>query len=184
MNTRQQPVILVEAIVCVCGGGRARSLVWHGTVSVYITACSGSSPWKPLTTCLRSSTFTNYTLSQSSHIYLPSLTPHTFPLSPLTPSLSPLTPSLSHPSHLPSHPSHLPSLTPHTFPLTPHTFPLSPLTPSLSPLTGVPIVHLITYPFPRVWHTARDNADAIDKTFVSNFRKILAVFLHEYFHLR
>ena len=137
-----------------------------GTVSVYITACSGSSPWKPLTTCLRSSTFTNYTLSQSSHIYLPSLTPHTFPLSLLTPPLS--------------HSSHLPSLTPHTFPLTPHTFPLSPLT----SLTGVPIVHLITYPFPRVWHTARDNADAIDKTFVSNFRKILAVFLHEYFHLR
>ena len=143
--------------------------VWEGepgllcgirTVSVYITACSGSSPWKPLTTCLRSSTFTNYTLSQSSHIYLPSLTPHTFPLSPLTPSLSLLTPSLSHSSHLPSHSSHL------------------------SPLTGVPIVHLITYPFPRVWHTARDNADAIDKTFVSNFRKILAVFLHEYFHLR
>ena len=49
---------------------------------------------------------------------------------------------------------------------------------------GVPIVHLITYPFPHVWHTVNDNANAIDKTFVSNFRKILAVFLHEYFHLR
>ena len=152
-----------------------------GTVSVYITACSGSSPWKPLYL---------FTL-----LYLPL---HTLTI------LTHL-PSLSHSSHLPSHPSHLPSLTPHTFPLTPHTFPLtphiylpshsshlpslltpslSPLTPSLSPLTGVPIVHLITYPFPRVWHTANDNADAIDKTFVSNFRKILAVFLHEYFHLR
>ena len=145
---RQQPVILVEAIVCGVWEGEPGLLCGIGTVSVYITACSGSSPWKPLTTCLRSSTF-NYTLSQSSHIYLPSLTPHTFPL------------------------------TPHT-----SAFPLSLLTPSLSPLTGVPIVHLITYPFPRVWHTANDNADAIDKTFVSNFRKILAVFLHEYFHLR
>lgn len=94
----------------------------------------------------------------------PSLTPHTFPLSPLTPSLSLLTPSLS--------------------PLTPSLSSLTPSLSPLSPLTGVPIVHLITYPFPRVWHTARDNADAIDKTFVSNFRKILAVFLHEYFHLR
>lgn len=48
---------------------------------------------------------------------------------------------------------------------------------------GVPIVHLITYPFPRVWHKAGDNADAIDWKFVSNFRRIMMVFLHEYFHL-
>ena len=145
-----------------------------GTVSVYITACSGSSPWKPLYL---------FTL-----LYLPlhSHNPHTstFPLSLLTPSLSPLTPSLSHSSHLPSHSSHLPSHPSHLPSLSLLTPSLSPLTPSLSPLTGVPIVHLITYPFPRVWHTANDNADAIDKTFVSNFRKILAVFLHEYFHLR
>ncbi len=49
---------------------------------------------------------------------------------------------------------------------------------------GVPIVHLITYPFPSVWHKVGDNANAIDWTFVSNFRKIVIVFLHEYFHLR
>lgn len=49
---------------------------------------------------------------------------------------------------------------------------------------GVPILHLITYPFPAVWHTHRDDASAIDWVFVSNFRKILFVFLHEYFHLK
>jgi glutaminyl-peptide cyclotransferase len=49
---------------------------------------------------------------------------------------------------------------------------------------GVPVVHLITYPFPNVWHKLSDNAKAIDWTFVSNFRKIMTVFLHEYFHLQ
>lgn len=48
---------------------------------------------------------------------------------------------------------------------------------------GVAIVHLIAYPFPSVWHKTSDNAQAIDWTFVSNFRKIMLVFLHEYFHL-
>ena len=51
-------------------------------------------------------------------------------------------------------------------------------------LSGVPVVHLITYPFPEVWHKTTDNAQAIDWTFVSNFRKILTVFIHEYFHLQ
>ena len=51
-------------------------------------------------------------------------------------------------------------------------------------IIGVPIVHLITYPFPNVWHRPSDNAGAINWTFVSNFRKILTVFLHEYFHLQ
>ena len=50
--------------------------------------------------------------------------------------------------------------------------------------TGVPVVHLISYPFPRVWHQTTDNANAIDWVFVSNFRKIMLVFLHEYFHLQ
>ena len=71
--------------------------------------------------------------------------------------------------------THLPLPSPYTYTPTPPPFPTHP---------GVPIVHLITYPFPHVWHTVNDNANAIDKTFVSNFRKILAVFLHEYFHLR
>ena len=130
---RQQLVILVEAIV-VCGGGHL--LCGIGTVPVYISACSGSTPWKPLTVwCLPL-------------LHLHWLHTHTHT------STSPL------PIHL------------HTYP---PPFPTHP---------GVPIVHLITYPFPHVWHTVNDNANAIDKTFVSNFRKILAVFLHEYFHLR
>ena len=78
-------------------------------------------------------------------------------------------------THTPTSPP-LPTHTPTSPPLPPHTH--------THTCTGVPIVHLITYPFPHVWHTVDDNAGAIDKTFVSNFRKILAVFLHEYFHLR
>lgn len=48
---------------------------------------------------------------------------------------------------------------------------------------GVPIVHLITHPFPHAWHTLEDNGDIIDRDMVENFRKILTVFLHEYFGL-
>ena len=59
-----------------------------------------------------------------------------------------------------------------------------PVMPTYLLCAGVPIVHLIAYPFPSVWHKASDNAQAIDWTFVSNFRKIMLVFLHEYFHLR
>ena len=51
------------------------------------------------------------------------------------------------------------------------------------PSTGVPIVHLITHPFPHAWHTLEDNGDIIDRDMVENFRKILTVFLHEYFGL-
>ena len=74
--------------------------------------------------------------------------------------------------------------TPTSLPTHTHTYTLTPPSPPFPTHPGVPIVHLITYPFPHVWHTVNDNANAIDKTFVSNFRKILAVFLHEYFHLR
>jgi len=77
-----------------------------------------------------------------------------------------------------------PSPATHTHTLTHLPLPPLPTHTHTHTCTGVPIVHLITYPFPHVWHTVDDNAGAIDKTFVSNFRKILAVFLHEYFHLR
>ena len=43
-------------------------------------------------------------------------------------------------------------------------------------------MHLITSPFPRVWHTLDDDLSAIDMNMVSNFKKIMMVFLHEYFH--
>ncbi|XP_065883220.1 glutaminyl-peptide cyclotransferase-like isoform X2 [Dysidea avara] len=49
---------------------------------------------------------------------------------------------------------------------------------------GVPILHLIAYPFPSVWHKASDNLSALDKPTISNLRKIFIVFLHEYFYLK
>ncbi len=50
--------------------------------------------------------------------------------------------------------------------------------------TEVPIIHIIPAPFPRVWHKVSDNMSAIDKNTVQNFKKILMVFLYEYFYLQ
>ena len=43
--------------------------------------------------------------------------------------------------------------------------------------SGVPIVHLITSPFPSVWHTARDNLQALDFNRIDNLARVLRVFL-------
>jgi glutaminyl-peptide cyclotransferase len=48
----------------------------------------------------------------------------------------------------------------------------------------VPILHLIVVPFPAVWHTPADNADAVDYTSVANINKIMRVFVAEYLQLR
>ncbi|KAL1916285.1 uncharacterized protein VTP21DRAFT_5902 [Calcarisporiella thermophila] len=48
---------------------------------------------------------------------------------------------------------------------------------------GVPIVHLIPYPFPSVWHTKEDNATAIDPPTVANWAIILRTFVAEYLDL-
>ncbi|KAG5457690.1 MAG: hypothetical protein BJ554DRAFT_2232 [Olpidium bornovanus] len=48
---------------------------------------------------------------------------------------------------------------------------------------GVPIVHLINYPFPPVWHKLTDNADAIDPVAVYNLNLIFRAFLARYFRL-
>lgn len=48
---------------------------------------------------------------------------------------------------------------------------------------GVPILHLITTPFPREWHTPKDNKDIIDMDSVYNMNLILKVFITEYLHL-
>lgn len=48
---------------------------------------------------------------------------------------------------------------------------------------GVPIVHLITYPFPDVWHKPSDDASAIDYHSVYDLNKILTVFVAEYLHM-
>uniref|UniRef100_A0A8D0C220 Glutaminyl-peptide cyclotransferase n=1 Tax=Salvator merianae TaxID=96440 RepID=A0A8D0C220_SALMN len=48
---------------------------------------------------------------------------------------------------------------------------------------GVPILHLIPSPFPRVWHTMEDNEENLDKPTVDNLNKILQVFVLEYLNL-
>merc|ERR1712123_36884 len=48
---------------------------------------------------------------------------------------------------------------------------------------GVPILHLISSPFPRVWHTVRDNRNALDFGKIANFNKILRTFIAEYLRI-
>ncbi|KAL0170739.1 hypothetical protein M9458_035335, partial [Cirrhinus mrigala] len=45
---------------------------------------------------------------------------------------------------------------------------------------GVRILHLISTPFPAVWHTFDDNEENLDRTSISNLNKILQVFVLEY----
>lgn len=42
---------------------------------------------------------------------------------------------------------------------------------------GVPVVHLISSPFPRVWHTPNDDMPALDMTLIDNFSRVLRVFM-------
>lgn len=48
---------------------------------------------------------------------------------------------------------------------------------------GVPILHLISMPFPPFWHSVKDNQSVIDKPTTANLLKILIVLLCEYLHL-
>lgn len=48
---------------------------------------------------------------------------------------------------------------------------------------GVPILHLIPTPFPKVWHKITDDGQAIDIHTVENLNKILRIFLIEYLHI-
>ncbi|XP_065832604.1 glutaminyl-peptide cyclotransferase-like isoform X2 [Oscarella lobularis] len=48
---------------------------------------------------------------------------------------------------------------------------------------GVPILHLISVPFPRVWHKVTDNLSALDFNTIENMNLILRVFLADYFSL-
>ncbi|KAK2878333.1 hypothetical protein Q8A67_019124 [Cirrhinus molitorella] len=45
---------------------------------------------------------------------------------------------------------------------------------------GVRILHLISTPFPAVWHTFDDNEENLDRTSINNLNKILQVFVLEY----
>ncbi|GAA5835348.1 hypothetical protein JCM9279_004515 [Rhodotorula babjevae] len=48
---------------------------------------------------------------------------------------------------------------------------------------GVPIVHLISVPFPRVWHTIKDDADALDLPTVKAWALIIRLAVAEYLGL-
>jgi len=47
----------------------------------------------------------------------------------------------------------------------------------------VPIVHMISYPFPSVWHTVADNEAALNYPTIDNINKILRIFVVEYLNL-
>uniref|UniRef100_A0A1A9VMM6 Glutaminyl-peptide cyclotransferase n=1 Tax=Glossina austeni TaxID=7395 RepID=A0A1A9VMM6_GLOAU len=44
----------------------------------------------------------------------------------------------------------------------------------------VPILHLIPVPFPKYWHTTRDDADSLHWPTIRNFNKIFRIFIYEY----
>jgi glutaminyl-peptide cyclotransferase len=48
---------------------------------------------------------------------------------------------------------------------------------------GVPIVHLIPSPFPRVWHTEADNRDALHNATIRRLAAVLRVFVAQYLKL-
>lgn len=45
---------------------------------------------------------------------------------------------------------------------------------------GVPIMHLISVPFPRVWHTPADNEKALDYDTIENLNHVVRVFVARY----
>ncbi|CAN0097721.1 unnamed protein product [Lampetra fluviatilis] len=45
---------------------------------------------------------------------------------------------------------------------------------------GVPVLHLISTPFPHVWHTLDDNEENLHRPTINNLNKILHVFVTEY----
>jgi len=47
----------------------------------------------------------------------------------------------------------------------------------------VPILHLITYPFPRAWHKIGDDRSSLDFARIASLNKILRVFVAEYLHM-
>jgi glutaminyl-peptide cyclotransferase len=49
---------------------------------------------------------------------------------------------------------------------------------------GVPVLHLITVPFPDVWHKITDTRNNVDMTTVENLNKVLRAFVAEYLHLK
>lgn len=50
-------------------------------------------------------------------------------------------------------------------------------------ISDTPILHLIPYPFPKVWHKQSDNRNNIDLKTTENINKILRVFVASYLHI-
>ena len=50
--------------------------------------------------------------------------------------------------------------------------------------SDVPVMHLITVPFPTVWHTVNDNEQALNSRRMTTITQILTQFVAEYLHLR
>ncbi|XP_003795729.1 glutaminyl-peptide cyclotransferase [Otolemur garnettii] len=48
---------------------------------------------------------------------------------------------------------------------------------------GVPVLYLMPFPFPEVWHTMDDNEENLDESAIDNLNKIIQVFVLEYLHL-
>lgn len=48
---------------------------------------------------------------------------------------------------------------------------------------GVPIIHLIPVPFPKVWHKNSDNASALDFPTIKNLNLIMRAFVADYLHI-
>ena len=51
------------------------------------------------------------------------------------------------------------------------------------PIAGVAVLHMITTPFPHVWHTAGDNAAALDWPTIHNLASVFRVFVARYLRL-
>ena len=49
---------------------------------------------------------------------------------------------------------------------------------------GVPILHIISSPFPSVWHKIDDNAGAINWVTVEKLNMVLCIFVSEYLSLQ
>ena len=45
-------------------------------------------------------------------------------------------------------------------------------------------MHLISYPFPDVWHTQDDNVAALDFTTINSIAAVLRVFVADYLQLQ
>lgn len=53
----------------------------------------------------------------------------------------------------------------------------------LTVIADVSVLHLIPYPFPKFWHKASDNEEALSYPAINNFARILRVFVAEYLQL-